>query len=237
MMTDPDDKGGRDATRAGMPPPPGAKAESPPKDRETDFGRGVPILPGGKAPSTTPAAEPKAGEAQPADAAEDKPTVIEEETGDLEATVIGEIASPHSLMRLKPAGHPMPITLTRNTYVLGRGGNSDLALFSKTAHRRHAKLSLREGAWILEPFENNIVIANGDLVRGSVRLVHKMRLQFGDDELMFFDEYKAGVQTAHKEDQTREPAPNRRRIWLLALLAAVVAVVFTAVVTWLRGQP
>lgn len=235
-----DDDGGRDATRGGMPPPPGSKPSAPHanSDDATSFGRGAPILPGSQPRAEAPANEPEREAVPPqSDAPADSPTVIAEEDQDLEATVIGEVASPFSLMRLKPTGHPLPITLTRNSYVVGRTRTSDIPLFSKTAHRRHATLSLRAGAWILEPFEKNIVIANGDLVRGEVQLVHKMRLQFGDDELIFFDEYKAGVPARGETAAKAAPPGSRRRMMMMMVLVAVVAAIAVAVLLlWQGGQ-
>jgi hypothetical protein len=232
-----DDIGGHDATHGGMPPPPGSKPPAAQaKDGDTDPGRGAPILPGSKprTESTAKQAEPEAVAAPPSAPAE-SPTVIVGENEDLEATVIGEVASPFSLMRLKPAGHPLPITLTRISYAIGRSRSCDIPLFSQTAHRRHAQLSLREGSWILEPFENNIVIANGDLVRGEVQLTHKMRLQLGDDELIFFDEYKAGVKP--RGEATRAAAHSISGRWRMMAVVAVAAAI--AVAAWLlwRGGP
>jgi hypothetical protein len=207
----------------------------PKKEGDTDSGRARPVLPGAKAPET-PAPPPQpAPPPSPPDLPEDRPTIIDD---DDERTMLGEVTSPFSLMRMKPPGHPLPITLTRNSYVIGRSRDSNIPLFSQTAHRRHAKLYKREDVWILEPFENHVVIADGDLVRGEVEVVHKMRLQFGDDEIVFFDAYKAAAEPRQgqkaKAAQAKVSGDERssRTVILIAVAAAVAAIAVAAWLLW-----
>lgn len=229
MMADTkDESGDRDATRGGVPPPPGTAAPSErdaAADSETRIGGAVPPLPGAPPPA------PAAGEAQAPKttaagtaAADEARTVVGGE--DLEATVV-EVRSPFSLMHVKPPGHTLPITLTAGRYLLGRSRSCDIQLFSPTAHRKHARMELRGDVWLLEPIENSVVLANGDLVRGQVVLSHKMRLQLGDDELMFFDERRAGVQAA----PSASPAARR---WRGLAAAGIAAAVVAAALLWWR---
>jgi len=231
-MTDKDDE--HDATHIGRPPPPGARTIQPKKDGDTDSGRARPILPGAKASVEMPATPPQFAPPSPPELpAEDRETVIDD---DEERTVIGELASPFSLMRMKPAGHPLPITLTRNSFVIGRSRECDIPLFSQTAHRRHAKLYKRDDVWVLEPFENHVVIADGDLVRGEVEVVHKMRLQLGDDEIVFFDAYKAAAEPRAgqkpKVGQAKAHGEKQGSRLPVVVIAVAVLVAELAVVAW-----
>jgi len=227
MMTNSKDED-RDATHSGMPPLPGSNAAEPqakPPSGETDPGLGQPVLPGQKPRAASPSPpEPEVRPAGPQEADADSPTVIADE--DLEATIIGEVTSPYSLVHLKPPGHPTPIKLTQSSYVVGRSRGCDVLLFSATAHRRHAKLLQRDEAWVLEPIENNVVIANGDLVRGEVQLVHKMRLQFGDDEFAFFDERKAARPPGKEAEQATRSGRHGGNILLAAAVLAIAVAAF-----------
>jgi pSer/pThr/pTyr-binding forkhead associated (FHA) protein len=101
-----------------------------------------------------------------------------------------------SLQRIEPPGHGDVITLSRNDYLLGRSRTCDVPLYSSTASREHARLSKRGDSWYLTPEEGKTVIAGGSTVAGEVKLVHKMRLQLGGDELLFFDERAATAPAA-----------------------------------------
>lgn len=216
-MTDTKDDGDGEATRSG-PPSPGAKAPGKTAHEETRVGGRVPVLPEAKPPPAP--APPRAEDADNAK------TVIDE---DLEETVF-ETHAPCSLMRVKPAGHGVPITLSESSYEIGRSRSCGIQLFSPSSHRRHAKLLARGGGWVLEPIDNSIVIANGDLVRGEVQVVHKMRLQLGEDELVFFDERKAAMQP---RADTPTPMLGRRSLSTAQLAAiAVVVVVAAGVLLW-----
>ena len=234
-----DDDGGRDSTRAGVPPLPSAKPGAPkPTHEETHVGGSVPVLPGAKHPTPPPPGPTPGKTDQPPPAAppadnlkNDEATRLRSDDEDLEETVF-EVRSPFSLVRVKPPGHAAPITLSGSSYILGRSRTCDIQLFSASSHRQHAKLLSRAGAWVLQPIENHIVIANGDLVRGEIQVVHKMRLQLGDDELLFFDERKAATAT---RTGGAMPGPGRRGLprWAaLAMIAVAVLVVAGGLLWW-----
>jgi uncharacterized membrane protein len=62
-----------------------------------------------------------------------------------------------------------------------------------------------------------------------------MRLQLGDDELIFFDAYKAAVTPT--EERNAKEAPSRSRQWMVIALVALVALVaIAALLIWGGGQ-
>lgn len=148
---------------------------------------------------------------------------------------IGQVSqrSPHSLQRVQPAGHTGVVYLTGDTYLMGRKHGADLPLFSPTASREHARLVRRTDGWYLETLAEKAVIANGSLVRTEVRLEHKMRLQIGGDELIFFDETKLALSVPA---QPAEAPANRSRRWLWISIAAAALIALAAVAAWLWGH-
>jgi hypothetical protein len=130
------------------------------------------------------------------------------------------------LQRVEPPGHLGSVRLERSEYVVGRSKKEgcDILLFSGTASRRHAKLQRQSDGWYLSPIEDKPVIANGDLVKGSIRLTHKMRLRLGGDELVVFDP-SMPVQAA--ASSSPKPAVPGSRLWLwvgVVVFAAAVLV-------------
>jgi hypothetical protein len=143
-----------------------------------------------------------------------------------------------SLQRLQPAGHGAEVvTLTQDSYVMGRSRNCDIQLYSPSASRQHARLVRRAGAWYLEPEEGRTVLAGGSTVKGEVRLVHKMRLQLGGDELLFFDE--GGGASAAPAATGTGAAPSQAKGSRTGLIVgiAIAVLVLAAAALWLFLKP
>jgi hypothetical protein len=128
-----------------------------------------------------------------------------------------------SLQRIEPPGHGDVITLSRSDYLLGRSRTCDIPLYSTTASREHARLSKRGDSWYLTPEEGKTVIAAGSTLSGEVKLVHKMRLQFGGDELLFFDE-RAATAPAATRAATAVAGVEEKKGSRTGLVVAVVAI-------------
>lgn len=146
-----------------------------------------------------------------------------------DATVIiaGRAQSMVRLQRVQPTGRSEMIALDRSTYILGRSHTSDIELFTPTASREHARLVYRDGQWYLQPFEQHAVLVDGKMVRHEARVTNRMRLQLGDDELVFLDGSAPAVGEGAAKSST----------WLFAAVGA--AVVLLAVAAWFlftRGQ-
>ena len=236
-MADADDDEG---TKIGGAPPPRPKlpaaaapapaAPAPPPAEvsgDTHIGGGPPKRPG---PPQTPAAAQSPPPAAPA--AEDDD---EAETQFIE---VRRLRSPHSLQRVRPAGHTQIIYLDRAGYRLGRAEGCDIALYSPIASRQHAQLTRAAQGWVLEAVEGKLVLADGERVTGQVALRHHMRLQFGDDELIFHDETAIVAQAAPPatDNAARGPAVPGGRRWLLWTIV-VVALAAALVALWLLAAP
>src|SRR5205085_3720115 len=115
--------------------------------------------------------------------------------------------------------------LDRTHYLMGRLPSCDLRLYSQTASREHAELTVRDGRWYLMPVAGKTVLVNGTQVKEEVPLRHKMRLQLGGDELLFLDESGATAAVEAPRVGT-ELASNR---WLVIAIGLAVL----AVVLWL----
>ena len=233
-------------TRLGVAPPPaiGPRPQAPPAapppatPSPADSGESTRL-------ATAPPPIPKAPAAPPASAPPPPPSVAPAATtpaagpppmagGDFtEHTVllsdIQKQALPTArLQRMQPPGRSDIVTLDRTHYLVGRLPSCDLRLYSQTASREHAQLTAREGRWYLTPVAGKSVLVNGTPVKEEVPLTHKMRLQFGGDELLFLDE--SGV-TA-EESAPRGAAGfasgglaaggNRWLIWVIAALLVLL---------------
>jgi hypothetical protein len=137
-----------------------------------------------------------------------------------------------SLQRVEPPGHGDVIKLERDDYLLGRSRTCDIPLYSTTASREHARLTKRGDAWYVRPEAGKTVIAGGSTVSGETRLVHKMRLQFGGDEMLFFDERAATAPTSARPPAAvaEGEAKSGSKVGLIVGIAAAVAVVAAVVV-------
>jgi pSer/pThr/pTyr-binding forkhead associated (FHA) protein len=240
-MSDGDKKD--DATHLGGAPPvapklpsaapPGAAPGSPPPPKapdDTHVGSAPPRLPRpGMPPSPPPPAPQPIG--RPV-----APTVEPAEDDGEETVAIAPVTqrTPFSLQRVQPPGHAGVIYLTRDTYLVGRKQGADLPLFSPTASREHARLERRGDGWYVAPVENKTVVANGSSVHAALRLEHKMRLQIGGDELIFFDESSA-TRAATSASAAAAPAGTRRR-WLWVLIICVLAAAGVGL-AWLLRWP
>ena len=204
-----------DHTQASGTPPPTPKAAAP-AGEGTNHAIAPPPKPP-RAPAAASALPPTPTEtplAQP-DAEEDGTVIV---TRNRSATA--------TLQRVQPPGHSETIRLDRTSYVVGRSHKCDVRLYTESAHREHARLLFHDGAWYAEPFSGKTVIADGVKVREEQRLTHKMRLQLGGDELLFFDE---GV--AASQPEARPTAPPSRRP-LLGVLLAVALVAALGLAAW-----
>jgi pSer/pThr/pTyr-binding forkhead associated (FHA) protein len=129
------------------------------------------------------------------------------------------------------------IRLNADSYVLGRSSDADIPLFSPTASRRHALLLRREGEWFLQPEESKLVIAAGTPVVKEIRLTHKMRLQLGDDELLFFDARPSAAATERPAtDRTPEPKAGEQSNAFLGVVILVILAVVAAAIWMLLGH-
>jgi hypothetical protein len=129
------------------------------------------------------------------------------------------------LQRMQPPGRSDIVTLDRTHYLMGRLPSCDLRLYSQTASREHAQLTVRDGRWYLTPVAGKVVLVNGTQVKEEVPLTHKMRLQLGGDELLFLDESGAPA----VEDAPRAGAGIGDHRWWLAL----ICLLGLALVLWL----
>ena len=118
--------------------------------------------------------------------------------------------------------------LDRTSYVVGRSHKCDVPLYSAEASREHARLTFRDAAWYVQPLGGKPVIADGVKVGDEQRLTHKMRLQLGGDELLFFDESAAAA-----APEARPVAPASKRSPLGVLLAVAVVVALGLAAWWL----
>jgi pSer/pThr/pTyr-binding forkhead associated (FHA) protein len=134
-----------------------------------------------------------------------------------------------TLSRLAPSGHPGTIELRRAAYLLGRAPTCDIRLYSPSASREHARLTLRGDAWHLSPCEDKKIVVNGSVVRGEIRLEPKMRIQLGRDELLVIDPTVADHTVSIAAAATPSHA-SARPWWLFAVVLAVAAV--AAAVVW-----
>ena len=182
-------------TDAPHPPPivsvaPAAEPTGPAPDSTHPGGAAPPIPKLPPAGHKPPPPEPAAAERTSRGSVAPPPTAVDDEE---EGTVIvtRKQATAATLQRLQPPGHPEVIHLDRTSYLVGRSHKCDLALYSPTASREHARLTFRDAAWHLQPLGDKPVIADGNKVGGELRLTHKMRLQLGGDELLFFHESAA----------------------------------------------
>ncbi|MEO6027183.1 MAG: FHA domain-containing protein, partial [Candidatus Binatia bacterium] len=195
-------------TRIGGAPPklPGAPAAlpvpitppaAPSLDESTRYAVTPPPIP--KAPASAPpppaAAPPPAVAGAPATRPVTAPPPLPPTGGGdfnehtiLLADLQREFVPPARLQRMQPPGRSDIINLDRTHYLMGRLPSCDLRLYSQTASREHAQLTVRDGHWYLTPVEGKAVLVNGTQVKEEVPLMHKMRLQLGGDELVFLDE-------------------------------------------------
>ncbi len=134
-----------------------------------------------------------------------------------------QVASGAKLQRMAPPGRSDIVSLDRTHYLLGRLPSCDLRLYSQTASREHAQLSLREGRWYLTPVTGKLVLVNGTQVKEEVPLTHKMRLQLGGDELLFLDE--SGVTAIREAPAVGTTALSSNRWLVIALGLGVLAAV------------
>jgi len=184
-------------------------------EERTSLGQGPPPMPRKREPAAPPAAGAAAHPA-PAAAGGDDRTVVARHTPKAKAR----------LQRVAPPGRSGVVSLTRTTYVLGRSNTADVPLFSGTASRQHAKLTNHDGKWFIEPLESKLVKANGAPVTAPTRLMHKMHVQLGEDELIFMDESApaAPERTAKTEETaTEEGGPSLLRILVIALVMVFAA--------------
>ncbi len=250
---------GAPAPVAPAPPTAPAPPAAPPPslDEHTRIGGAPPKLPGAPAPAAPPAAPPleestrlavtpppipKAPAAAPPAAsapttrpAAAPPPPLPAGGGDFtEHTILladlqKEFVPPARLQRMQPPGRSDIINLDRTHYLMGRLPSCDLRLYSQTASREHAQLTVRDGHWFLTPVEGKAVLVNGTQVKEEVPLMHKMRLQLGGDELLFLDESGAtSIEEAPQGGGAAAVAAASNR-WL----ALVIALLALMLVLWM----
>jgi pSer/pThr/pTyr-binding forkhead associated (FHA) protein len=150
---------------------------------------------------------------------------LADQTGEATVVITERVQVTMRLQRLQPAGRSEVIRLDRASYVLGRAHTCDIALFSPSASREHARLTNHEGEWYIEPLQNKSVLVNGSTVSEPTLVTHKMHIQLGADELLFLDDRAAAQASA-------APTRHRRRTPLIATIAAVVAVLAAVAIWW-----
>ncbi len=181
--------------------------------------------PGVLRPPATPPSPPPSRPAPPTDA--DATVMRAAAPEDATVIIAGRAQSMVRLQRVQPAGRSEMIALDRSTYLLGRSHTSDIELFTPTASREHARLVCRDGQWYLQPFEQHTVLVDGKMVRHEARVTNRMRLQLGDDELVFLD----GSAPA-----AAAPANGSRTMLLVAVGAALVVLAAVAWFLFVRGK-
>jgi len=231
--------GDDDGTKIGGGPP---RAPKPPAAVPPAAAPPAAVPPAPAAPvATPPAAVPPAAVPPAADAADTQrgggppraphPGASSPVDDGGETQIFEPIArAQQALQQVEPPGRSQTFYLSRPAYRLGRGESADIRLYSPTGSREHAQLSLRDGAWMLEPAPGKVVLANGTSVRGSIRLEHRMRIRLGGDEFIFSDESAAAAPAAAAAapapaSGAAAESPGRRWVWLVAvaLLAAAAA--------------
>ena len=152
---------------------------------------------------------------------------VDEEETEKTVVISKSAVAAGTLQRVQPAGKSEIIRLKRTEYVMGRSPAADIKLYSPSASRDHAHLTNRDGRWYLTAVKRKSVIAAGVAVKGELMLKHKMRLQLGEDELIFFDE-SAPTLTEPEPPSAPSPAPSKLgwTIVALATAAAAAAAVF-----------
>lgn len=220
---------------APAPPAPITPPAAPPLDESTRFAVTPPPIP--KAPavaSPPPAASPPAAAGALATRPVTAPPPPPPTAGDFaEHTILladlqKEFVPPARLQRMQPPGRSDIINLDRTHYLMGRLPSCDLRLYSQTASREHAQLTVRDGHWYLTPVEGKAVLVNGTQVKEEVPLMHKMRLQLGGDELVFLDESGAtSIEEAPRGGAAAVAVASNR--WL----ALVIALLALGLVLWM----
>jgi hypothetical protein len=122
------------------------------------------------------------------------------------------------LQRMQPPGRSDIVNLDRAHYLMGRLPSCDLRLYSQTASREHAQLTVRDGRWYLTPVAGKVVLVNGTQVKEEVPLTHKMRLQLGGDELLFLDESGASAVEEAPRAAAGLSGGDRRMLMVLGAL-------------------
>lgn len=195
-------------------------------EERTSLGQGPPPTPRKRVAEPPPGPAPATPRMPPRPAATPAPAAVP--AGEDDRTVVARHApkAKARLQRVAPAGRSGVVSLTRTSYTLGRSNTCDIPLFSNSASRQHAKLTSREGKWFVEPLEGKLVKANGSPITGPTRLLHKMSLQLGEDELIFLDE---GAPASPERPAPAEPAPREeggpsivRILWIAAVLVCVL---------------
>jgi hypothetical protein len=180
--------------RPAPPSPPAGAEPAAPIPNETMRRAVAPPLMPPAASAAGPASAPSSKMPQPA-----APPPLPEGGGDFaEHTILladlqRQAVPAARLQRLQPPGRSDIVSLERTHYLMGRLPSCDLRLYSQTASREHAQLTVRDGRWYLTPVSGKVVLVNGSQVKEEVPLTHKMRLQLGGDELLFLDEGGAKV--------------------------------------------
>jgi hypothetical protein len=222
-----------------IPQPPGAPSAAKPAADEghTIFGGGPPGMPKAPAPPAPGAPAPQPAAPPPQASAPPPPSASDDDEG---ATVImtRSTKTPCSLQRLQPPGHGSEVvSLTADSYVMGRSRTCDIQLYSPSASRSHARLVKRGAEWFLQPEEGRAVLAGGSTVKDEVRLVQKLRLQLGGDELLFFDENAAVAAPAATPSAAggAEAKGGSRTMMIVGIVVVVVAI--AAVAAWLFLKP
>lgn len=228
-MANSSDKGGGDKTQFGVAPPPQVK-RTPQVEQKAAPEASPDHTQGAGAPPPTPKPTAPAGESTShAIAPPPKPPAAPPEA-DEEGTVIltRDRNVTATLQRVQPPGHSDVIRLDRTSYLVGRSHKCDVPLYSSAASREHARLTYRDAAWYVQPLGGKPVIADGVKVGDEQRLTHKMRIQLGGDELLFFDE-----SVAASAPEARPAAPASKRPPLGVLLGVAVVVALGLAAWWL----
>jgi len=233
MAANPSDKDGGDKTQFGVAPPPQVKRTPQSEEKAAPDARpdhtqasgappptpksAAPATPGSESTGRPIAPPPNSPGAQGTGSVQIPAPPEADEEGTVILTRDRRVAA--TLQRVQPPGHSEVIHLDRTSYLAGRSHKCDLQLYSPSASREHARLTFRDAAWYVQPLGGKPVIADGVKVRDEQRLTHKMRLQFGGDELLFFDESAAA---SFPEARPATPTSKRPALVLLAV-AAIVA--------------
>jgi hypothetical protein len=138
----------------------------------------------------------------------------------------GDRAKDWELVRLSPPKHRgqrVRLDASQPTALLGRSGRCGIRLYSSSASRVHAELSLRsDGVWSLHARAGCLMLADGAPVDGDCELCEGLQLSLGGDrfrvQAFTEDDRQAAAEAADRLD----PRGGLSRLALLRIFGFLV---------------
>jgi hypothetical protein len=230
MAGDSDDRNRDEGTKRSvkmptLPTPPGAAPAGKPAVPPADRAAGEPVsTPAGSAPPLPPEDATSTRTEVRHDLLAGAGADAASEAGTMRRAGVG---SSVRLQRVQPPGRSGSVALDRAQFLLGRLESSDIRLYTATASREHARVANRGGSWFLQPLRSPVIV-NGVAVKEEIKLVHKMHLRLGEDELVFIDDSVAESPEVAAADAASGPG---RLLVVLAVLAGVGGIVLWLVLS------